>query len=406
MIMKILNSIRNLSKIIFTSVILILSLGFYSCKKNQKESLQKIDITPEIQLTEMNHNWYYFTDDGYFKTDKPQNSPYRLQAPWTEVTRISSSGTASDVQNQVNKGFAVVNRLGILCFENDRIVLARDKNLFSDRTAGNLVFLNNTPIFSVYKSAFFNDTITEPNYKNDNSQHFFLIQFDDETKVCYPILHCNNLIDEKNSEITDFSWDGLNWYCSIKTISDTKNSFSYVSWKPTISLLDLSPSNANGNITVKEISQDDFRNTKAQIDYSKAPVRIKNMLSSFSSKIPFQIELKYAGGHSSQTYLNTIPNSTKEELKAKAVISQSWSCVIFEDGTLFIEGALSEKHILRNGKAVAIRLPKLPAGYVYSDFTISGTTLYVGWEEAAFYQTSRSGFLQVNLEKTLYSKIL
>ncbi|MCR4742904.1 MAG: hypothetical protein K5866_08575 [Treponema sp.] len=404
--MKILISFKTPSKIIFTALVFLACLGFASCKKDKIQSNQEIEVAPEIKLTQSNHTWYYFTDDGYFKTDKPQNSPYRLQAPWTEVTRISSSGTAAEDQNLVNKGFAVVNRLGILCFENDRIVLARDNNLFSNRTAGNLVFLNNTPIFSVYKSAFFNDTITDPNYKSDDSQHFFLIQFDDKTKVCYPILHCNNLIEESNSEITDFSWDGLNWYCSIKTISDTKNSFSYVSWKPTISLLDLSPSNAKGNITVKEISQDDFRNTKAQIDYSKAPNRIKNMLSNFSSKIPFQMELKAAGGHSSQTYLNSIENSQKEELKAKAIISQSWSCVIFEDGTLFIEGALSEKHILRNGKAVAIRLPKLPAGYVYSDFTISGTTLYVGWEEAAFYETSRSGFLQVNLEKTLYSKIL
>ena len=75
------------------------------------------------------------------------------------------------------------------------------------------------------------------------------------------------------------------------------------------------------------------------------------------------------------------------------------------DGTLFIEGALENKHILRNGKPVAIRLPKLAPGFVYTDFVISGNYLYVGWEETDFYKVGKSGFIQVNLEKTLYNKM-
>ena len=63
------------------------------------------------------------------------------------------------------------------------------------------------------------------------------------------------------------------------------------------------------------------------------------------------------------------------------------------------------KHILRGGSPVAIRLPKLEQGYVYSDFVISGTTLYAAWEQTDFYKTNRSGFLSVDLDSTLYSKI-
>lgn len=372
-----------------------------SCGKKQEAPI----VTTEPVIKPQNHTWYFFTGDSYEKISKPQLAPFKPQTPWTEAVRISSTGTAADSDEMINKAYAVVNRVGILCFENDKITLSKDTNLFTNRTAGNLVFLNNTPIFSVYKSAFFNDTITDPNYKNDETQHLFLIHFDPAAKLCYPIVHSTNLVEEANSEVTDFSWDGLNWICSVKSITDTKNEFNYVSWKPTVPLLELSPGTAKNYITVSESTQDQFRNSKAQIPYKNAPERIKNMLSNFSGDTPFQLEIKNAGGSSARTYINNV-TSDKQELKAKGVISQSWSCVLFEDGTLFIEGALSEKHILRDGKPVAIRLPKLPAGYIYSDFAISGTTLYVAWEESQFYTSGRSGFLQINLENTLYSKLL
>ena len=89
-------------------------------------------------------------------------------------------------------------------------------------------------------------------------------------------------------------------------------------------------------------------------------------------------------------------------MKATAILAESWSAALFEDGTLFIEGALEGKHILRNGRPVVIRLPVLPENFVYSDFVITGTSLYAAWEETSFYKIGRSGFLYVDLENTLY----
>lgn len=380
----------------------LFSLGTLISCGNKK---QEIQITPEVEVKPSNHTWYFFTGDSFEKIDKPQHAPFKPLTPWTEAVRISSAGTSADSESLVNNAYAVVNRVGILCFQNDKISIAKDANLFANRTAGNLVFLNNTPIFSVYKSAFFNDSVLDPDYKKDESQHLFLIHFEPTAKICYPIIHSTNLIDEPNSEVTDYTWDGFNWICSIKSITDIKNEFTYINWKPTIPLLELSPGTAKNFITVSEATQDEFRKSKEQLPYKNAPERIKAMLSNFAGNTPFQLEIKSAGGTSARTYINNV-SSAKQELKAKAIISQSWSSVLFEDGTLFIEGALSEKHILREGKPVAIRLPKLPAGYIYSDFAISGTTLYVAWEESQFYTTGRSGFLQINLENTLYSKLL
>lgn len=394
-----------MKKSIFVFTVLFSALLMVTgCKKNKvPESV--IPVSPSIEIKK-NHNWYYFSNNGYRQIDKLTNVPYQAQQPWTEAVRISSANNTSDSDAPICKAYAIVNRTGILTFEEDKINLSTDISLFSDRTAGNLVFLNNTPVFSVYKSSFFNDSITDPDYKKDQSTHLFLVQFDDTAKISYPIVNCNNICLEPNSEVTDFYWDGLTWICSVKTISDIKNSFSYINFKPTVSLLTLSPATCKDVLSVNESSVDEFRKAKEYKDYNVAPERIKSLLSGFDKKLPFVIDVKNAGGCSSRTFANSIPNSKEKDLQAKAILSQSWSGALFEDGTLFLEGALPGKHILRGGKPVAIKLPKLPAGFVYSDFVISGTTLYAAWEETSFYKTGRSGFLQVNLKKTLYSRII
>lgn len=388
-----------MKKIKFISIltVAIFSFLFASCdKKNAKKGSNEnfeLKIVEKIEAKK-NHAWYFFTESGYEKIDKIQNVSKKKFKPWTEAVRISSANCAQE------NAFAVVNRLGVLCFENENIYFAKDANLFSQRTAGNLVFLNETPVFSLYKSSFFNDSVKSDEYKNDSENHLFLAQFDNEAKISYPLINCNNISKIPNSEVTDFVWDGLNWLCSVKSIEEYQTVFSYVSFAPTVSLLSLSPATANGNLRVAESSAENFRNAKQQIEYSFAPERVKSILAGFSKEIPFSIEVKTAGGCSPRKFSNA-PNET-EPLKAKAILAESWSAALFEDGTMFIEGALPGKHILRGGKPVAVRLPILPQNFVYSDFVISGTSLYAAWEEISFYETGASGFIYVNLENTLY----
>lgn len=373
-------------------VSLFVSLFFISCEK--KVSDQIIEITQNEDVKKSHHKWFYFTNTGYEQTDKIQNVPQVLFEPWTEAKRISSANCVS------NTAFGIVNRLGVICFENEYFYLSKDENLFSNRTAGNLVFLNETPIFSLYKSSFFNDTISTQNVNNETDNHLFLIQFDNEAKISYPLINCENICLEPNSEITDFVWDGLNWICSAKSISPTKTTFTYLSFAPTVSLITLSPATAKGNLSIQPISVEQFRDAKKQFNYSEVPERVKKILSSFSTDIPFNIEVKTCGGNSPKEYINR-PNE-QLPLKATAILAESWSAALFEDGTLFIEGALEGKHILRNGRPVVIRLPVLPENFVYSDFVITGTSLYAAWEETSFYKIGRSGFLYVDLENTLY----
>ena len=388
-------------KAVLFSLFILVSL--ISCGKDKKSMIDP--QMPSYSVAKADHNWYCFNDRDFVKIAGPQYAPVNSILPWTEAVRISSANNAA-AETGGNKAYAVVNRLGILCFENDNITLARDVSLFSDRTAGNLNFVNDTPVFSVFKSAFFNDTILDPSYKMDESQHLFLVQFDETAKISYPIVNCNNIIDLKNSEVTDYYSDGERWLCSVKSVVDGQIIFSYINWYPTLPLLSLSPVMASQNIVVSESDVDTFRAKKAMLDYKDAPLRIRQMLNGFSNKIPFTLDVKSAGGNSSRIYENKLPDSKEQELNSSAIIADSWSGVLFEDGTFFIEGALPGKHILRDGKTVAIRLPKLPNGFIYSNFVISGTKMYVAWEESSFYKTGRSGFLCVDLEETLYKKLI
>ena len=390
---------------IFNKILLLIliPLCLAGCKK--KETVTPAQNAVSIEITKKNHSWYYFDSLSFHQIDKPQHSPAQPAKPWTETVRISSANNSAESSDDP-LAYAIVNRLGVIKFNGEEIFLSPDVSLFNNRTAGNLVFMANVPIFSVYKSSFFNDTIVNPDYKNDDSAHLFLVQFDRTAKISYPLINCNNITDKKNSEVTDFFWNGIEWCCSIKTISDTKNEFSYVLFKPLIPLLVISPSTADNSLYISETDADFFRECKRQIEYKDAPDRIKKLLAGFDTKLPFEIEVKNAGGFSPRVYTNNIDLASEKELHAKAILSQSWSAALFEDGTLFLEGALPGRHILRSGMPVAIRLPKLPNGFIYSDFVISGTTLYAAWEESAFYKTGRAGFLQVNLDRTLFSRMI
>ena len=123
----------------------------------------------------------------------------------------------------------------------------------------------------MYKSTFFNETTKTLNYNNEKSSQYFLVQFDKSAKISYPVINSNNLSSLPNAEVIDFIWDGINWLCCIKSMEDNKTKFEYISFSPTISLLSLSPATAEGNISIKQSSVEEFRIAKAQIDYKNAP---------------------------------------------------------------------------------------------------------------------------------------
>lgn len=387
---------------ILSVCLFIFSLSLTGCNKNQDYEFQSERDILSLGFGKKgdHYKWFYFTDQKIEEVERPDFSPVISRGPWTETIRISSANNVENVNKP--KGYAIVNRLGILTFEGDKVTLSKDVGTFTDRTAGNLVFVNDTPVFQVYKSSFFNDSISAADYKKDDKNHLFLLQYDDNTQLSYPIVNCRNISDKEQAEITDFNWNGTEWNCSVKYIEDGKINFSYINWRPVSSLLSITPASAKSDIIAQETTVQKFRNSKNAMDFDNAPERVKSMLQGYGSKIPFTMELKNAGGASARIYQNSVSDSLKFERKCYGILAKEISSVLFDDGTLYLQGNLRGKPFFNDGGTIVLRLPKLPAGYVYGEYVITENTLFAAWEESSFYESGRSGFIAVNLERILY----
>ena len=130
---------------LFFYITVIFLFAFSACKKQEV----KVEEIVPLEIKKSNHNWYYFTENGFLPVEKPKFVPQTSSIPWTESVRISSANSVVNENGQTN-GYAIVNRLGVLTFENDKIDFSKDITLFSERTSGNLVFYDKTPLFSAF----------------------------------------------------------------------------------------------------------------------------------------------------------------------------------------------------------------------------------------------------------------
>jgi hypothetical protein len=220
----------------------------------------------------------------------------------------------------------------------------------------------------------------------------------------YPVINCPNLGLAAESEVVDYVWDGNTFICSVKTEKNAKTDFRYLSVQPEIPLLSLSPVNAKKNLLISQTDRESFRALKSPKPFGSAPDRLKKLLSVLPPGTAFYITCSTAGGHSPRQYLKQTADDDSIPMNAQALLADTYACAMFSDGTTYISGALFGRHILQAGKTCAFRLPKLPSGYEYSVFAISGTIMYAAWEETSFYKTGRSGFISADLDRILYRK--
>lgn len=402
--MKKLNTQKKIK--LFFLYLIIAPIIFFSCSK-------KTELTT-IKQPVQNHKWFYFNTSGYEQVDYPSNAPLSLKKPWTESIHISSirqsSSFDSEKNNQPPKSFALINRLGLIEFSNDKVTLTKDSLLFKDVTASNQVLINENPIFLLYKNTFFNNSINSKN-ELENLSVPSIVQFDSVAKTFYPIVDAKTFNLNSNHQITDFFWNGKFWYYCIKKSTDSETKFSYHKLKPTSALLSLLPNDIklnketnidkNAKIVLTNLSEKEFRDIQKINDFSKANERLKKLLSSVKNKINFEVECKSIDGTSAKKFINLIDENA-QTVECKAQISDTWAAAIFNDGTMYFSGGLFNKPIINNFKTIGLRLPKLPENFIYSDFGISGNYLYVAWEESSFYEIGRAGFLTVDLDKILY----
>lgn len=390
------------SKSLLTIFSIMLFFTFFACKKDegqQTEQPLKIEA-PEKSLNENIKfipvlRWFCFTKEGIQEIESPALVPTTIFRPWTETLRVSGAAEIN------GNSYFLINRLGLALLpdslENQPEIIT-DTMYFTDTTVSNLVSVENNPVFHVYRNSFFNSRASE-------SPLPFLIQYRDENKIFFPLLRVTDLELNPTAETVHIMYDGHAWTAAFKTSTKEKIDFKYLqffSYEPLISLTGMPKPE---QIQKQELSLDLFKNIVCNYEFEKAPEKVQKLLAQIPPK--FALNLNYSS-EKTGTPVNYVRHGSAENtLVFKGSVKDFGTCAIalFEDGTTYFSGALPNNYILRNGKPVVFRLPKLPKGFIYNDFVISGNILYAAWEEEFFYQTARAGFISVDLKKLLYEAL-
>lgn len=362
---------------------------------------------PEITRLKA-HQWYYFNHRGFYPVDLPQKAPEVAERPWTEAVRISAAG------NNTSDNCALVNRLGILDFTTGKPELFRDILLFDDVTADTLIFTEHGPVFHLYKNTHFNqqgDTslLTAPSQADDLLERPLLVRYDRQQKLCTPVLTYGNMGLSPDSQLTSIIPHEDQWIGAVKTVRDDVVSFKYLTF-PALDRDGTIPDATRGTISTAEIDADTFRQVQKPTTFLNAPAPLRKLFAQVPESFEFYLSCREEGRLAPVLYDNT-----KAQSPAGGYLAQGWgflstagAAALFSDGTVYITKSLlmqAENQADQDasgtptdiGGVIAFRLPKLPAGFSYGEFTIQGNTLYAGWEETDFYKTARSGFIAVDL---------
>lgn len=346
------------------------------------------------------HQWYYFTQRGFYPIQLPQQAPEVAAKPWTEAIRISAAG------NNTADNCALVNRLGILDFTTGKPELFRDIMLFDQVTADTLLFTEDGPVFHLYKNTHFNqqgqNSIDgQAKTKDEAFARPLLVRYDRQQKLCTPVLTYGNMNLPLDAQLTSIIPRDDIWIGAVKTLRNNVVSFTYL----TFQALDKDgtiPDATNQVIPTQEIDADSFRQAQQPAPLKDAPAPLQQLFAQVPESFEFYLSCREEGKLAPVLYDNT-----RNQSPAGGYLAQGWgflstvgAAALFSDGTVYITKSLllggDDAQTPADG-VIAFRLPKLPAGFSYGEFTIQGSTLYAGWEETDFYKTARSGFIAVNL---------
>ena len=111
-------------------------------------------------------------------------------------------------------------------------------------------------------------------------------------------------------------------------------------------------------IQKNELSIDLFKKIVCNYEFADSPERVQKLLAQIPQK--FALNLFYSSEQTG-TPINYV-RTGESPFVFKGNVKDFGTCImaLFEDGTTYFSGALQNSQILRTGKPVAFRLPKLP----------------------------------------------
>ncbi len=375
--------------------LLFVSTAFISCGKDKQENGNEISDLQQVSFVKKSHKWFYLTQDGYNEIDLPQHAPQVMEQPWTEAIRIASAASLPTDASGEHQAYALVNRLGLLAFNDENIQLFGDARYFRSLTADSLVFSDGLPVFYLYKSSFFNNSQQSNTDDTDEEERPFLLDFNPRSGLFFPLVSYQNLGLDNDEEIIGFFWNGESWTCASKKRKEQQIEFKYFIWQPLMSLTDLNPALlSKDSFIFKNATEDDYKKINMPLLFSSAPENLKSLISSIPAEFSFYVSWRDGSGSSPVNYYQAGNNSSTLNAKGLTQRDAGYDVIVFADGTTYLRKS-------EDGNISAFRLPLLQAGYSYGEVAIAGNFLIVAWEENNFFKTKRSGFIQIDLGEVL-----
>lgn len=371
----------------------VCTAALISCKKESGTPITPTTISDfGVALeTTKSHVWYAFTSTGFDQVTSPKDVADVFMQPWTEVPRIASAASAPTAQASSSfDAYALVNKRGLLCFKGDDVSFFEDDSLFASDTADALVFSDGKPVFYLYRSTFFNQTLERPSLLHETRP--FLAEFDPSSRIFYPLVSYANLGLDQADQVAGYFWDGQTWACAAKKpLKSGGFEFTYFYWQPLVALSQIAPAIAVGQEFCRFSALDEagYKALNSPRFFADAPEQLQSLLATVPEGFSFHVSWRDASGVSPQSYLRR--GGEDLLLSCHGGVSSRYCTAVFSDGTVYAKRAGTESPV------VAFKLPKLPAGFSYGEQAVAGDTLYVAWEESAFFKTGRAGFIKVRL---------
>lgn len=363
------------------------------------------------------HRWFYFTEEGFKESTVPRTAPKVQKKPWTQARRITSAALIDGT------GYFTVNKLGILVCPSasgsqsegiaSQTKLIKNIPLFSQAAAGSLFCIEQTPVLNLYTNDFFNTYNAKTHTANgkENGQTPFLIQYVPENRNFIPLLSANDFDWQKKAELRELFFNGTYWYALLKETQDKRTDFyayRFSTVEPVTAFAsvrisaEVGTSGFKPHIISESIDVDALRTAAKPRSANEMSDSLQELLSPISENVPWYLDYIC---ENAQTVRHFVRRENEGKARqAYANSSANCTVVVFEDGTVCFAGTLPMKHVVNEGKPVVFKLPRLPKSYSYGASFIAGSNLFTAWEETAFFETGKSGFLAVDLEQVLYRR--
>lgn len=349
--------------------------------KGESANLTEADSASTV----VSSGWYYVTEAGIHAAKSPADIPQTSFKPWTESVR------AVDMTYIDGRPAILVNRLGVMLGKTSQegARLHRLPREFADATAGGFVAQDGGYGVRLYR----NETFYRNGGETDNAEVNasqtpavipFLLRFGSNSGIFEPWLYARDLGASEIAHCVALDRVGPKWYASFKSETASRVDFTYLEFDS------LPNEESSVKPTIRTIDADSWREAVRPFAFSELP----SVLASLFASVPEDASLSIrARGRTEGFAAIWTREGEGQSLSVEAIVGKRQAAALFSDGTFIVSNGSDTK---------AFKLPKLSPGYAYGVFMIAGESLVAAWEEQRFFETGRTGLLEIALPEGIY----